>query len=87
MRTLNVGMLWFDGDESTSLAARLERAADHYREKYGVAPNLCLVHPETAGEDRPNRCGGVAVETSEQVLPEHLWLGVAQEAERAPAAA
>lgn len=78
MQALNVGMLWFDGDETVPLAARLERAVNYYREKYGVEPNLCLVHPRTVGDDVPRRCGAVQVEASEQVLPEHLWLGVAE---------
>lgn len=81
MSKLTVGMLWFDSDESRSLAARLERAADYYREKYGADPNLCLIHPGTAGEGCPAQLNGVTVEVSESVLPEHLWLGVAAASE------
>jgi hypothetical protein len=32
-------------DPHTALAAKVVSAADHYRMKYGVVPDLCLVHP------------------------------------------
>jgi hypothetical protein len=42
---MNRGMLWYDNNPKTALAAKIKQAADFYRQKYGVAPNLCLVHP------------------------------------------
>jgi hypothetical protein len=42
---MNVGMLWFDNDPRTALTAKVARAADYYRQKYGLVPDLCLVHP------------------------------------------
>lgn len=86
MNKLTVGMLWFDSDKSRSLTARLERAADYYREKYGAEPNLCLIHPGAVGEECPAQVNGVTVEASESVLPEHLWLGVAAPGEAAAVA-
>ncbi len=84
--TLAVGMLWYDADVSAPLATRLERAARYYREKYGAQPTLCVVHPDTAGEDPPPDAGGVRIEASRSVLPEHLWLGVAVGGEAEPTA-
>ena len=42
---MNVGMLWFDNDPKSNLDAKIERAADYYRGKYGKVPTLCFVHP------------------------------------------
>ena len=42
---MNTGMLWFDNDPKTALAAKIERAVNYYRHKYGRDPNLCLIHP------------------------------------------
>jgi hypothetical protein len=42
---MNVGMLWFDNDPRTALTAKVARAADYYSQKYGLVPDLCLVHP------------------------------------------
>ncbi len=42
---MNIGMLWFDNDPKADLSAKIVRASVYYRDKYGQAPNLCLVHP------------------------------------------
>jgi len=75
---MDVGMLWFDNDPHTALVAKVSRAADYYLRKYGLAPNLCLVHPSMLGE-RPDlvegRTGRVAVRSNRAILPGHLWIG------------
>jgi hypothetical protein len=75
---MNVGMLWFDNDKNTALAAKVERAARYYRQKYGRSPDLCLVHPTMLAEDlgqqaQPDR---VALRSNRLILPGHLWIGV-----------
>ena len=76
---MNVGMLWFDNNPRTALAAKIARAADYYRQKYGLAPDLCLVHPSMIAENRPElvegNAGKVAVRTNRAILPGHLWIG------------
>jgi len=65
---MNAGMLWFDNDPKTALTAKIERAVDYYRHKYGRDPNLCLIQkPET---------GKVVVRPYRPVLPGHLWIGI-----------
>ena len=83
---MNVGMLWFDNDPRTALTAKVSRAADYYRQKYGLVPDLCLVHPSMLGE-RPDliegpalsavegTAGKVAVRSNRAILPGHLWIG------------
>ena len=48
---MNAGMLWFDNDPKTALAAKIERAVDYYKHKYGRDPNLCLIHPSMLPQD------------------------------------
>ena len=73
---MNVGMLWFDNDPQTALKAKIDRAADFYRKKYGHLPDLCLVHPSMLGE-KSLTAGKVNVQTNRAILPGHLWIGEA----------
>lgn len=70
---MNVGMLWFDDDSSTTLAEKIVRASSYYADKYGKPPNHCFLR--TQGSDEFN-LDGIAIETSSAVLPDHFWLGV-----------
>ncbi len=76
---MNVGMLWFDADPRVNLDARLTRAAAYYQEKYGSVPNLCFIHPATAGDDPPQKVADLEVRTSKKILPDHFWLGIGLE--------
>lgn len=62
---MKIGMLWFDNDPHTELAAKVERAAAYYRLKYGKTPTLCFVHPsmlpgaqDAQPQEAPNSPGG-----------------------------
>jgi len=72
---MNIGMLWFDNDNKSDLATKIQKAADYYHLKYGKAPNLCLVHPRTMGSTSWTEAG-IEVRTTPAVLPNHFWLGV-----------
>lgn len=71
---MNYGMLWFDNDPKTDLTDKVKRAAAYYREKYGQAPNLCLVNPGMVKEEESSS-DEVEVKTSPAILPHHLWIG------------
>lgn len=73
---MSVGMLWFDADPSQQVSSRIERAASHYKSKYGRTPNVCFAHPSTLGNSAPQQVGGMRVKSSGMVLPNHFWLGV-----------
>lgn len=79
---MNVGMLWFDNDK-IPLVAKVERAAEYYQRKYGLTPDLCLVHPsmlqETPTEVVEGRFGRVTVRPYRAILPGHLWIGVEEQ--------
>lgn len=73
---MNRGMLWFDNDPRTNLAAKIRQAAEYYRRKYGAAPNLCLVHPSML-KDKADKDARIAVRPYRPVLPGYLWIGLA----------
>ncbi len=80
---MHVGMLWLDDTPRRPLEEKVRRAAAYYRRKYGQQPTLCYVHPAMLPEGRLE-VEGVAVRPLKDILPQHLWLGVAeaQEAQR-----
>jgi hypothetical protein len=87
---MKVGMLWFDDDPKRPLAVKIERAAKRYHEKYGVMPNLCYASPRTVGDEpsalkvnlsasQSDKSGSeVTLKQARSILPNHFWLGVAE---------
>jgi hypothetical protein len=85
MATNTFGLLWFDDDATRSLADKVLRAAQRYRQKYGAAPDTCYIHPTmlngngqgaTAQVDGSAELAeaGVRVLPRRTVLPNHFWL-------------
>lgn len=69
-----VGMLWLDDDKKRSFEDKVRRAVDHYRDKYGRSPELCLVNKNVGITEE--RVGRVEVRAVETVIPSHFWLGM-----------
>lgn len=82
---MRTGMLWFD-DSSRPMNEKVERAVTFYRDKFGRQPNLCLVNPETC-ELKQGVIAGVELRQARMVLPDHLWVGVDEDAVAARAKA
>jgi hypothetical protein len=83
---MKTGLLWYDNDPVRELVEKVERAAAHYERKFGRPPTLCLVHPslvdggEKGAESKvPAAAGDVEIRAGRAVLPNHFWLGVAEE--------
>lgn len=72
---MNIGMLWLDDDKRRSFEEKVKRAADHYREKYGRFPELCLVNNKMLSEEK-KKVGRIEVQPTQTVLPHHFWLGM-----------
>ena len=53
----------------------MQRAVDYYRQKYGAAPDLCLVNTATFAEEEKS-VGPVKVQRTRTVLPHHFWVGL-----------
>ncbi|MFZ5809946.1 MAG: hypothetical protein ACOY16_11750 [Chloroflexota bacterium] len=79
---MNIGMLWFDNDPKTDIAAKIQRAAAYYRHKYGQTPDICFIHPTMlpSGNGNPalprEKLSSVEVRTSKSVRPHYFWIGV-----------
>jgi hypothetical protein len=76
---MEIGMLWYDGDPSRRMDEKVERAATYYRNKYGRSPNLCLIHPQTAGQSSIVPNARIEVRFSDLVLRDHFWVGIRPE--------
>ncbi len=80
---MQVGMLWFDGDNQLDLYTRIERAATYYKDKYGRTPNLCVVHPATFNKETVERAVNLEIRSSITVQPNYFWLGIKERKLRA----
>lgn len=81
---MKTGLLWFDDDPHRRLEEKVERAAMHYERKHGWSPTLCFVHPSALngngnGGKSVKKAGGVEIRPGHSVLPDHFWLGVAED--------
>lgn len=76
---MKVGMLWYDGDPKRGMEEKVELAAAYYREKYGRRPNLCFIHPKTAGDSGLSSTDTIEVRTNASVLQDHFWVGMQPE--------
>jgi hypothetical protein len=71
------GMLWFDNSDQRELSAKIERAARYYQTKYGTWPTLCFVNPSMLLGGATG-ITGIEVRATNSVLPNHFWLGTAE---------
>jgi hypothetical protein len=79
---VKTGLLWFDDDPRKQLEEKVKRAVAHYERKYGRSPTLCFVHPSAFdgnGRRGVKKAGGVEIRSGRSVLPDHFWLGVAED--------
>jgi hypothetical protein len=79
------GLLWFDNDPKRNPVEKIGRAARRYREKYGVPPEVCYVHPAVITAMRPSSgepkeavaiedLPGLQVASLPWVLQHHFWV-------------
>ncbi len=73
---MKIGLLWYDNDPKADLALKIERAASYYSKKYGQVPNMCFVHPSMLPAG--GTTGPIELRSNRSVLPNHLWIGVAE---------
>ncbi len=71
---MKIGMMWLDTDKQRSLEEKVRRASEHYREKYGRFPELCLVNSRLL--ENETKVGRVKIQPAKTVLPGHFWLGM-----------
>lgn len=81
---MEIGMLWFDNDPKADLAEKIKKAAAYYRQKYGVTPDICFLHPTMlpkngsveASTSPHSPLPNVELRPSKSVMPNYLWIGV-----------
>jgi hypothetical protein len=73
---MEVGMLWYDDDAKRQLSDKVARAVEFYRNKYGVQPTECYVHPGMLSNGEPTMAAGVRLRPHRTVNKNHFWLGV-----------
>jgi hypothetical protein len=76
---MNMGMMWFDNDPKKTLTTKIVEAATHYKDKYGIIPDACMVNPGMLSEPEFH-VGRVTVKPLRSILPGHLWIGVEEKA-------
>jgi len=72
------GLLWFDNDPHRSLVAKVEAAAQRYREKYGALPNACYVNQASLnGQEMTVPFEGrmLRIIPAPNILTNHFWVG------------
>ena len=68
------GLLWFDDDPRRRLSEKIELASARYRQKFGVAPDVCYVSVQAVDQSGDFR-SGIRVRPSSTVRPHHFWIG------------
>lgn len=71
---MEIGMLWFDDNQKSDLSARVQRAANYYQHKFGVAANVCFVHPSML-VGKTNDSGKIEIKPDRQVRPDNFYIG------------
>ncbi|MFN8475187.1 MAG: hypothetical protein U0822_23595 [Anaerolineae bacterium] len=79
---MDIGLLWYDRDPRTPFAAKVALAAERYQERFGLEPNLVLVHPSALSEGAA--APGFEVRANAYVRPHHLMLGYDADAQPTP---
>jgi hypothetical protein len=70
------GLLWYDDDPERTLIDKVSRAVNRYERKYGLAPDVCFVHPSALSDDGSEKSAdGVLIAPLPTVLINHMWVG------------
>lgn len=76
---MNSGLLWFDNSKRP-FAEKLSAAAKRYTDKFGIAPDTCIVNPADVPAGG-SAVAGIEIRAKQTVMPNHLWLGVSKPVE------
>lgn len=63
-------LLWFDDTKKKPTEEKILEGVQRYRERFGRAPNVCLVHPSQAVSAK-----GLAIRPTSHVRPNYYWIG------------
>ena len=74
---MTLGMMWLMNKKRVSVAEEIDKAADHYARKYGVAPTRCHINPVYMAED--SDVDGIDIVLDGNIAEQHIWLGLPDE--------
>ncbi|GIW09309.1 MAG: hypothetical protein KatS3mg061_0366 [Dehalococcoidia bacterium] len=66
-----MGLLWYEPNPKVLLTDRIEQAAARYQQRFGEAPNICLVAPSEAVP-----CPQITVRADRRIQPGYLLIGI-----------
>ncbi len=75
---IQTGMLWVDADPECPFDEKVFKATCYYANKHKQEATICYVHPvmlKDLPQTRHLIIGTVEILQSEQILPNHFWLG------------
>lgn len=76
---IEMGLLWYEPSRGVSLAERIDAAAERYLQRFGEAPNVCLVaSSELEPFDR------LTVRSDKRIQPGYLLLGLDRDEDLPP---
>ena len=79
---MDIGLMWYDKDPKTPFGVKVALAAERYHERFGVEPNVVLVHPSALGEGVA--APGFEVRGNSYIRPHHLMVGFDADAQPTP---
>ena len=76
---MKIGMMWLMSvnDKRMTLEMEIKNAVQHYKNKYGTAPNTCHLHP--IHENSVPDIKGMAIVLDKDITQSHLWLGLSEQ--------
>ena len=84
---MQTGLLWFDNDPNREMGRKIEDAARRYKERFGVAPNICYVNQAALGGGEFKlalqgiQAASLRVVPASNVLLHHFWVGIEEQRE------
>lgn len=72
------GLLWYD-NSSSYLGDKIAKAAERYKQKFGIQPDTAFVNPRDLEVNTPVKVPNakdLKVQPKHTILPNHIWLGV-----------
>lgn len=75
--------VWFDDSPKKSINKKIDEAILRYKQKYGKAPNVCMLSDKTRMDDFSGlkKEFGIEIRTAKNVPQNYFW--IAREAKRA----
>jgi len=73
------GLLWYDGEPTRTLAAKVTAGAERFAERFGVTPDTCYVSDSALKEGEvsiPFQGGNLRLVPARNILANHFWLGL-----------